>query len=705
MNEVKRLIAASQLGAALELMDKKDEIIGCIHLRDRFESLCMEYHYMLDFIMTGGKDEHRHEMFTKMLEKASVLVEDAIRISSIKKNPYLSTEFDHIAGLNTNPQALIDSLRDKNLTLTQHYEALNNAFLAIFFSLQWKQQEQRLWTAYLLSSDTDTIDSQTIMAAIMLACRESFCPEKFRTMMFVYFTSDNEALRQRALVGCGAVMKGAVCNKELISEFLENEDVRSELMKLMMQIVICADVDKDSERINREIMPELIKHSQHSLSLDDIVKSDEDTLNDILHPSSEETEMEDMEKKIQQMMEMQKSGSDIFYSGFSKMKRYPFFYKLVNWFTPFDINHPDLTDARKKIGEMTLLDHVYRNGPFCDSDKYSFTHGFASVIGSLPEQLKNMLKNGEVGPLGTLPHGEEREITSAYLRRMYLQDLYRFYALSPQVKLKSFFTSETIAALFAKCEEMKEYLYDFCNFLLRHDHANIVSQLLEDKEPCALSSYKEAILYANYWKACGYEHRVMNAYDMALFFKENDKVAHAGRARAAYLVGEYETARDSYRTLHEQYPDVLSYNINYLQSLVQCGEANDEVVNEAYRLDFEVVNNSSVKRMLAWVLLCSHRQEQARELYKQITKGKYGNVSFSDKLCFVDCMLVSGNIAESVTQLKVLIEEKMAESSNDIQSASRIVCDCLKADIDILSKYYEYSPIDAIMLVDAAKGI
>ena len=94
--------------------------------------------------------------------------------------------------------------------------------------------------------------------------------------------------------------------------------------------------------------------------------------------------MEMMEESIQKMMKMQQQGSDIYFGGFSKMKRFPFFDHIANWFMPFSAHHPGLKEVAQKLGDSSFLDKMTEQGLFCESDKYSLALTMAQIINQLP---------------------------------------------------------------------------------------------------------------------------------------------------------------------------------------------------------------------------------------------------------------------------------------------------------------------------------
>ena len=50
--------------------------------------------------------------------------------------------------------------------------------------------------------------------------------------------------------------------------------------------------------------------------------------------------MEKLEASMKRMNDMQRQGSDVYFGGFSQMKRFPFFSVVANWFMPFYLHHP-----------------------------------------------------------------------------------------------------------------------------------------------------------------------------------------------------------------------------------------------------------------------------------------------------------------------------------------------------------------------------
>ena len=91
-----------------------------------------------------------------------------------------------------------------------------------------------------------------------------------------------------------------------------------------------------------------------------------------------------MEATMRRMQDMQKEGIDVFYHGFSQIKRYPFFYDISNWLVPFFHQHPDIAQFVSKQEGLHFLSKVFASNAFCNSDKYSFVIALQEVLNQLP---------------------------------------------------------------------------------------------------------------------------------------------------------------------------------------------------------------------------------------------------------------------------------------------------------------------------------
>ena len=157
---------------------------------------------------------------------------------------------------------------------------------------------------------------------------------KFKTLTSIYQKTTDIHVRQRALVGWVlSVFEGMDIFPEqdsIIKELCADASVTLELLSLQIQLFYSLDTEKDNDKIQRDIMPDIVRNSNLTVGRIGIVEKEEDQLENILHQDAEDKRMEQMEEQVKKMMDMQKQGSDIYFGGFRQMKRFPFFSDVVN---------------------------------------------------------------------------------------------------------------------------------------------------------------------------------------------------------------------------------------------------------------------------------------------------------------------------------------------------------------------------------------
>ena len=82
----------------------------------------------------------------------------------------------------------------------------------------------------------------------------------------------------------------------------------------------------------------------------------EDTsVEEIVDSEMEDRLMDKLDKTMEKMQVRRDAGLDVNYSTFSKMKNYAFFHRFSNWFVPFTIDHPDMSQLKKALGDIIEL--------------------------------------------------------------------------------------------------------------------------------------------------------------------------------------------------------------------------------------------------------------------------------------------------------------------------------------------------------------
>lgn len=608
-----------------------------------------DFGLMLDYMGRGIVDEHRGRVYNDLLQRLGAFVGNLFLSFLVKNNGFFadlsrrsvggSFTADRVKGmlegfvtdmamLSLEPE---DTREEKTGKLyADHTRFMQQLFCHIIVSLRWTEAETDFYAGELLSPLVDTADAQLIVSAIGIALVNIMDPCKFATLMEVYLKSQDERVRQRAFVGWVFAFASAGAEqpqvKRLVLDALKSPEVVRDLADLQKQVMFCVNAERDNDTIRKDIMPVLMKNNNLNITRSGITERDE-TEDDIFDPGATDRRMEQMEESFQKMIKMQKAGSDIYFGGFSQMKRFPFFYNPANWFMPFSKRHPDITNATGKIKNSRLFDHLVRSGMFCESDKYSFAIAISSIVDKLPPAVVEMLDSQEaVGP----DMGEEKH-TPAYIRRLVLQDLYRFFKLFyPQsTDLVNPFKGKNVIFIAgwplrdretgAAVPEINDTLLDIASFMLKQKSKEGMETVLDAYDG------KEN---PRFWMLRGLFQLELNndaclasdSFEMAKGKMPRNRRLLSLLARAYFVGGNYEQAAAAYGELYQMGTENKTVALNYSIALAK-NKQYDEAANLLYKLTFEGEAGMVVTRVLAWTLMGQGRLEQAGKEYNKLLGG------------------------------------------------------------------------------------
>ena len=461
-------------------------------IRERLDDITDNYHRLSDFYLQGYEDPQRQQFYQQLAAQLDGVIRDLILEDQKAEYPYLKylNPQRQIPSVDDMRQQLeryvtdmamasLSALNGSNDNLTdihkRHANNLRSYFNLTVASPLWRHEYAVSFEKLLLSPAIDSADAQLMVSAMTLACLLVADAEKILTLIHVFQKSQDERVKQRAFVGWVFALSNGRYQlydsvRQAVKEVLSDNSVKSALLDMQIQMVYCHYAERDNDELRKNIMPNIIKSQDWQMMNMGSTSSDESSLEEILHPDEADKRMESLEKSISKMNDMRKQGMDIYFGGFSQMKRFSFFNQLYNWLIPYTPTHPDLGILPEELRNSGFLDKLFKEGPFCDSDKYSFSIALSSVYQRLPPEVRKVLLSGEVS-LNMPDESEEPWRHSAYIRRMYLHDLYRFFKLCDQrhpflnafgyAHPIMFFTKDMISA------EMRQQLPALISFLLK----------------------------------------------------------------------------------------------------------------------------------------------------------------------------------------------------------------------------------------------
>lgn len=744
------LVAKHNVGKALRAMKEtiaEDKLPG--YIVARYEDVKNDYRLMQDAMMRGLRDDKIDEVYADIMRKVygaglDVLIEEKVkryssfayaRVSAQQTEAHpdavrtvLEAYVQDMAMMAFEPESTRKAKMEK-LT-ADHHAYMKQLFNALLVAPMWNDRRAVDFADLLLSPTIDRDDALLLVSAVMLATMNVNDPYKWDMLAEVYVRATDKVLKMRALVGWvlslpydprGPRLFPFV--QERIKAMLADKTTLKHMLDMQMQMLFCCNADADNEEIQRNIMPTLIKNTNLQMTRLGIVEKEDDPMKDIMDPNAAERDMEEMERKYRKMMDMQKQGSDIYFGGFSKMKTFPFFNDLCNWFAPFNAAHPTLGAARERLAGSTFLNNLMENGPFCDSDKYSFALAIAQIMDRMPDNVKEMLNSDATfGP--TVSKDEQED--PAYICRSYLQSLYRFFRLyrSKRDFLNPFILDELEDndgnALFMSykllaCPEMEENAVALCGFLLKRK----MMRELMSMAICYKSSQNPRLVRFLALVPMT-DGKWQEAYDLFASVSEDQHTEESlrGMAHCCMSLKRFGEAVAIYRRLLAMHPDSFSYQLNLAVCLMSsdafssCGAASslggkvdarpNKVVEEGtkllYKLDYEHPNNANVRRVLAWCMMLQGNFDKAIDIYMRLLSQP--DAVSADRLNAAYAHWLSRDVARAVALLREycnLCEQEEAEAKEAAKKQGRrceptksrnyrLVEDFTK-DADLLSKY------------------
>lgn len=705
LQKVVSLLEMRKLGQAINALENVLLVNPGLASMDALLAIKNDYSLMLQYWERGFEDTERDQLFSQLLGRLYVLTANTITSKRMRTEPFwigiyqrprqvrkdwsmnnVRTQLENF----TSEAALLEldppHLREqKAKTLyEEHQQLMQDLFGYILTSRLWTENLARAFEALLLSPTVDSVDQQLIVSAITLSAMQMFGINKFQLLLSVYQQSTVEAVRQRALVGWVLAVDEHKVRlypqlQQLIDETLSDQKCCLEVTELQMQMIYCMQAEDDTQKIKDELLPNIMNGSSIKVTERGLVEMDEDSLEDILHPDAAEHRMEDMEQSIHQMSDMQKQGVDVYFGGFSQMKRFSFFNDLSNWFVPFYPQHPSISHIWNNTKGKRFLQVITDVGAFCDSDKYSFVLGFEYVMGRLPERLLKMVEDGEALPMpigGQIALEEQRQ--PAFIRRIYLQNLYRFFKLysnrsafeNPFVMPKAiFFTMPMMSRT-----GLQDSLLEIGTFLFKRKYYQAAKEVIGN-----LDTQRRNF---NYYMLQGMLQQrnpdfvtmsAMESFAQAIKLQPDSEQALSGYARAAFNAKSYGKAFDTYEQLLAIKPDNKSYQLNAAICLTNL-ERNEEAEKRLFKLNYLFPDDLGVMHVLAWVLTLNSKYEQADKIFNRLLSVE--KPLSIDILNYGYCHWMAGDIMVAIAAFRQFmstpgcedfdIEKEFLESSHEI---------------------------------------
>ena len=393
---------------------------------------------------------------------------EAIDIKEVK--PTLEKFVSREAMLFLNHDLSKEEQDQASVRLYQEWEEYREKIFDRFVSSgYWNDEERAVVKDTILSPTVDSLTSQLLVSAITLSAATVFDMGKFTLLYDIYRLADDDEVKVRALLGWLLVSTNCGCYEqqpdfrsfaEQLTEDCKNDsDLLAEIIKAQKMLAVTVFSEQKSIDYTNDIMASLSKRFLGDLKdkVANLLEADEDMQNIFGIEDDEETSEEspirsvdintdedgipnldvDMDSPLS-MDEMMDKGIDILLPQFKMLRdQTEFFTHLYNWFMPFYLKNPHITEALGFVDEKRKFCKAFcSTARSCPADAYSLANLIVSHPNEIPENIVDCYDDPEDEGDGSEPADEEEIVNEFFkepgehrakrIRINYIRNLLRF---------------------------------------------------------------------------------------------------------------------------------------------------------------------------------------------------------------------------------------------------------------------------------------
>ena len=653
-------------------------------LRDEYENLVMTYRNMLAYTIQGINDPERNKVYMKLMQSILEL-SDKVRQDILSHNSGWNTYWvmqqaekeQKLTGktiVETVDDLMFKSELDEWLKLSgeinpdpeselskKHKQLIRNIFNHLWLTDYYGEAEGSLIDIILNSGKFRWYESSIFTTAITLSSFRCWQTEKLKYLMDIY-DSGQEQVMERAL--SGLILNLHYHNSRVllypeitdrISGMSSFPGFREHCRLIVLQIIRSRETEKLSRKLHEEILPQVEKlrpRIEEKLDLDNILPNEK---NEGKNPdwSAMFNDSEEIFKTMEELTKLQMEGADVYMSAFANLKHFDFFRDFQNWFLPFYPDHEVVDEIfRDDIlgpGTNQLAEAMYKTPFICNSDKYSLILN----LKYLPSAQKSMMLKVFRMELEGLEQIEEDESVADPTRKFrtnvtqYLQDIYRFFKLSPYKKeFEDIFTGR-----------LDIYNSEF--FRLTCNAAEAEAGLADyffskDFYDDALSLYTKQTEYkpgdAETYEKMGYCCQELGDFGEALkYYKRAELIDRKGWTikkigLCLRRLGRYEEALEYYLQAADIEPGNLHTSIMAAHCYLDLRDY-EKALNYYFRVEYNEPGNLKILRPIAYCYFALGKFSDSEKYYDRLAEGR---LTAHDLINMGHLALCRGNKQEAV---------------------------------------------------------
>ena len=722
-NTINQYLDTRQLVLALDNLKTLVNESQQWELKEDFARISTSYHYMLQYLSQGVLDPQRDSILAQIIADVYLLTDKTVISLAAQQSThifYQRNEQYKSRGLQTIVDEYVEVFSKLQL-IGDVNERSNNSEAETSILRQCETLESdifnKVWSSFPASAaDIQAISSlllddnlplhlkSLVLSALMLGLSKFFDAPKLKSLLNSYALLSDTELKLRALINTVIVIflyrNRISLYKDILTAIkrLEDEpDFVSDLQNVFTRLIHSRNTENISRKLHDIITPELNKMG--SELLDKIKGKSPGTLdiNEIEENPQWQQWLDNsgITGKLEELNELQLQGGDVFISTFARLKSFPFFNTLSNWFLPY---HDNSSVMKSAFGSTTSpLTSLFSAMPFlCDSDKYSML----LYLEAAPEAQRNMLLQQFQAQQEQLQELHSEDMQSPAKMRdnivnRYIQDLYRFFKLfSRRREFRSIFDTD-IKLTDVEC--LKPYISDTSTLSVIAEFY-FKNGFFED----AIKFYKEMV--ANHdadphvyqkiafaQQSLGKLREALKNYSRYELVDNSDIWNTKQMAQCYRSMHEHEKAIEYYCKALEISPQSVNLCLNLGHCYLDKGEY-DNALQQYYKADFMPKAKHRAWRPIAWCSLLTGKLEQALNYYEKIINDD--TPTSQDYLNYGHVLQVVGRIGDAIAQYR----KSLSLENNNEDSFSKLYL----ADLKYIVNKLGVNESDYVLVLDAA---
>lgn len=647
--QIVNLLEQHRLKEALVLMDSLIQGSLNYQLQDKLQAIQTPYHFMLQYMEQGMKDPDRGTLFHDLLTKAYELADQTYlvlqenlsqKFYSAQRKLYKKypKEFSLMGTLSTlesfqdcvSVNRLLGNEEKMMEDLQAHEEALHHLFMKTWTNSSWSASEKEAAYKYLNSDALTPNDLSLFVSAITLSLLTCFDEKKMLWLIEAFYHKQLQ-VKIRAQVGFVLIAhkhykrislyQGIMARINLIMD--EQSSFANDINDTFIQLLRSQDTERINKTMSEDIVPAVMK-KVHDIQQRKSISEDSDEMD--INPEWMFDFGPKLNNKMRKIGELQMEGGDVNMATFSQMKRFKFFESMPNWFYPFDPLHSTVYHifSNSPTGDNKLELKLMQTGMLCDSDCYSLAFMLKQIAQDqhnmmlsqvLPSQAEELIEEADSDNFNS-----QARLSSTILKN-YIQDLYRFFKLSP---MRGEFEDPFLSKLdFYKNPILKASLQD--PYLLQKA-ADFLFKAEKYTDAIDIYAYM-FILGTNtpdIYQRAGFCEQKSGNYEKAVdYYEKADTITSGSTWTLRHLAAcyrhlhEFDKALDCYTQLLTIEADNLSFLYGKACCLAEVQQF-EKALQCFYQIDLAEENSIKAWRGIAWCSFMSDKNEQAQKYYEKI---------------------------------------------------------------------------------------